>query len=54
RGANGHIGGHLSEAAAFNSVVPMDKDAPLVISARDEDSEQNANIFFTIVEDEDR
>ncbi|KAK7081585.1 hypothetical protein SK128_027976 [Halocaridina rubra] len=54
QGANGHIGGPISEAAAINSVVLMDNNAPLVISTRDEDSDQNANIFFTIVEDKAR
>ncbi|XP_063848744.1 fat-like cadherin-related tumor suppressor homolog isoform X3 [Scylla paramamosain] len=46
--------GHISEAAAINSVVLMEDNRPLVISARDRDSDQNANLVFTILEEEAR
>lgn len=46
--------GHISEAAAVNSVVLMEDNSPLVISARDKDSDQNANLVFTILEEEAR
>ena len=44
--------GHISEAAAINSVVLQSGNSPLVISARDKDTEQNANLVFSILEDE--
>ncbi|XP_064094852.1 fat-like cadherin-related tumor suppressor homolog isoform X3 [Macrobrachium nipponense] len=46
--------GHISEAASINSVVLMENNAPLVITARDKDSDQNANLVFTIIEEEAR
>lgn len=46
--------GHISEAAAVNSVVLMEDNTPLVISAKDKDSDQNANLVFTILEEEAR
>nr|XP_053631087.1 fat-like cadherin-related tumor suppressor homolog isoform X2 [Cherax quadricarinatus] len=46
--------GHISEAAAVNSVVLMEDNSPLVISARDKDSDQNSNLVFTILEEEAR
>lgn len=38
----------------MNSVVLMESNSPLVISARDKDSDQNANLVFTILEEEAR
>lgn len=38
----------------MNSVVLMEDNSPLVISARDKDSDQNANLVFTIIEEEAR
>ena len=38
----------------MNSVVLMEDNRPLVISARDKDSDQNANLVFTILEEEAR
>ncbi|XP_076056118.1 FAT atypical cadherin kugelei isoform X2 [Oratosquilla oratoria] len=46
--------GHISEAASFNSVVLMENNSPLVITAKDKDAEQNANLVFTILDQEAR
>ena len=46
--------GHISEAAALNSVVLQNGNSPLVITAKDKDTERNANLVYTILEDESR
>ncbi|KAF2364658.1 EGF-like calcium-binding domain [Trinorchestia longiramus] len=44
--------GHVSEAAPAHSVVLQSGNRPLVVQARDSDSGQNANLVFTILEEE--
>ncbi|CAL4064237.1 unnamed protein product, partial [Meganyctiphanes norvegica] len=46
--------GHISEAASINSVVLMEENIPLIISATDADSGLNSHIIYTIVEQEAR
>lgn len=46
--------GFISESATINSVVLMEDSLPLVVFAKDEDSEQNANLVYSILEEEAR
>ena len=52
--SQGSYRGHISEAAALNSVVLQSGNTPLVVTARDKDTEQNANLVFKILEEEAR